>query len=108
MAQKYHLQINYWRLLRSTLLLSLLTVVLFFVVFHYSENGDGTETVFHLAKFLFITLAFLLIILQKFSVFDGWTTLIIGILVSALFYGLLIEFVFALYQNNKEKAYRKL
>lgn len=84
-------------------MLSLLTVVLFFVVFHYSENGDGTETVFHVAKFLFITLACLFIILQKLSAFEGWTALIIGILVSALFYGLLIEFGFLLYRNYRER-----
>lgn len=78
---------------------------MFFIVFNYSENGDGKEIGFHVTKFLFITLAFLCLILQKLSVFEGWTALIIGILVSALFYGLLIEFVFSLYRNYKEKAH---
>jgi len=108
MAQKYHLQINYWRLLRSTLWLSLLTVVLYFVVFAYEENGNGKEVVFEIAKFLFIALAFFSLILQKLSVFAGWIALIVGILVSALFYGLLIEFVFALYRKYKKKAQRIL
>lgn len=108
MKQKYHLQVNYWRMLISTLLLSLISVMLFVVVFAYEESGDGTEIVFHIAKILFFIIAFLFIILQKLAVFEGWMALIIGILVSAFFYSLLIEFIFRLRRNYKEKQFRKL
>jgi hypothetical protein len=99
MKQKYYLQINYLRLLTLTIAICFVSVVLFVVLAVYSENGDGTETGFHIVRAIFNVLNFPAIIFFKVMVFSGWLNLAAGILLSALFDGFLIEIIIIIYSR---------
>ena len=90
-AQKYHLQINYWRLLGVILSLSIFLLVLLLLILAYEESDQGYEIVYRIAGVLFRIIAFPLILFSKIDAFRSNLTFVVGNVIGVISWSVLIE-----------------
>ncbi|MES2064076.1 MAG: hypothetical protein V4456_19285 [Bacteroidota bacterium] len=99
-AQKYHLQINYWRLLGIILVLGAILFVLLLVIVAYEESDQGYEIVYKTAGVLFRIITFPLILFSKISAFQGGKAFIIGTVIGVFSWSVLTEMLFIRYSKK--------
>lgn len=90
-AQKYHLQINYWRLLGIILLLGAIIFVLLLLILAYEESDQGYEIVYRIAGALFRIIAFPLILFSKISTFRSNMAFIVGNVIGVICWAVFME-----------------
>jgi hypothetical protein len=106
MTQKYHLRINYWRLLGIILVLGAILFALLLLILAYEESDQGYEIVYKIAGVLFKIIAFPLILFSKVGAFGG-VGFVAAAFIGVISWGVLIEVLFVKY-GKKSKDGAKL
>ncbi len=106
--QNYRLKINYWRLLISIVLFTIITVVCYFIYFAYDESGTGKELIFHISGWVLNLTLYPAYLLPENLLRDNlWGVLCCfanGIILDSL----LIELILIKYQSYRLKKSVKI
>ena len=107
MIQKYHLQINYWRLLGITVLIAVAFFALLFLIVAYEESDLGYKMIYKTAGVLFQIIAFPYFLYAKFNGLNSGNAFIPGSICGIILWSVLIEILFIKY-GKKVKMNIKL